>query len=63
MKLHMDMLKLGQVVYVENYPAGIKEAMNLLGRDGGVTRKPLGTITHEHMEQLKAVLKEINLME
>lgn len=63
LKLHMDMLKLGQVVYVENYPAGIKEAMNLLGRDGGVTRKPLGTITHEHMEQLKAVLKEINLME
>jgi 4-hydroxy-tetrahydrodipicolinate synthase len=61
-KLHMDMLTLGEAVYVENYPSGLKEAMRLIGRDGGVTREPVGRVTDESLKNIKKALKEIKAL-
>lgn len=58
-KLHMDMLTLGEAVYVENYPSGLKEAMEMIGRDGGVTREPVGRLSETSREKVKKALKEI----
>ena len=61
-KLHMDMLLLGQAVYVENYPSGLKEAMEMVGRDGGVTREPLGKVSSSSKQKIENVLRKINLI-
>jgi 4-hydroxy-tetrahydrodipicolinate synthase len=62
MKVHLDMVHLGAAAYVENYPSGLKEGMELVGRDGGVTRKPVGRLKPESRAKLKAVLKELKLI-
>ncbi|MDL2264267.1 dihydrodipicolinate synthase family protein [Synergistaceae bacterium OttesenSCG-928-I11] len=58
-KIHMDMLSLGEAVYVENYPSGLKEAMEMIGRDGGVTREPVGRLTKESREKVRLVLQKL----
>lgn len=62
LKLHMDMLYLGQAVYVENYPSGLKEAMEMVGRDGGVTREPLGKVSPSSRLKIENALRKINLI-
>ncbi len=61
-KLHMDLLTLGEAVYVENYPAAIKEALNMLGLQGGHTRAPIGGLTEASKENLSRVLMKLNLL-
>ena len=62
LRVNFELLELGNVIYVENYPSGIKEAMALIGRDGGVTREPVGKVSSSSLEKIKAVLKKINLV-
>jgi 4-hydroxy-tetrahydrodipicolinate synthase len=61
-KLHMDLSTLSEVVYVENYPAAIKEALNMMGLKGGYTRAPIGGLTEASKENLARVLTKLNLI-
>jgi len=62
LRVNFELLELGNAIYVENYPSGIKEAMALVGRDGGVTREPVGKVSSSSLEKIKAALKKINLV-
>lgn len=62
LKINFELLELGNAVYVENYPSGLKEAMALIGRDGGVTREPVGKVSPSSLEKIEMVLKKINLI-
>lgn len=62
MRVNFELLELGNAVYVENYPSGIKEAMTMIGRDGGVTREPVGRVSSSSLEKIKVALKKINLI-
>lgn len=61
-KIHMDLLTLSEAVYVENYPAAIKEALNMLGLNGGYTREPIGGLSDKSRENLSRVLTKLNIL-
>ncbi len=44
------------------FPVVIKEALNLMGMDAGPARAPVGPLTEDKREQLKNVLKNINVI-
>ena len=48
---------LNNIMFVETNPAPVKEALNLMGMKVGACRMPLGPMSGESIEKLKAVLK------
>lgn len=62
-RIHMNLIRLADVVYVENYPAALKEGMALMGLEvnGGYTRSPLGGLSEKSRAALKRVLDELQL--
>ncbi|MGL5722198.1 MAG: 4-hydroxy-tetrahydrodipicolinate synthase [Brevinema sp.] len=48
---------LNNIMFVETNPAPVKEALNLMGMKVGACRMPLGPISGESIEKLKAILK------
>lgn len=56
--IHNRLLPVVRAAYAPNFPAGIKEALNLLGRPGGFPRSPMLPCTEEERERIQAALKE-----
>lgn len=44
------------------FPSVIKEALNMIGRDVGPCRRPIGPLSREAREQLRAVLENMDLL-
>jgi 4-hydroxy-tetrahydrodipicolinate synthase len=45
-----------------SFPAFVKYAMNLRGRPGGFTRKPILSLSEEQQKHVQTVLKELELL-
>lgn len=63
-RLHELMLPLVRetIFGVRNYPAGVKEAINMMGRPVGRTRSPLTAPTAPEKERLRVILKAASLV-
>jgi 4-hydroxy-tetrahydrodipicolinate synthase len=44
------------------FPVVIKEALDLMGMEGGPCRMPVGPLTREQRERLRALLKEMKMI-
>lgn len=47
--------------FIETNPIPIKAAMKLLGTDSGILRLPLTTISDEHLQTLRACMRDVGL--
>jgi 4-hydroxy-tetrahydrodipicolinate synthase len=47
---------------IGTFPANLKAAMNLLGRNGGYPRQPLLPLSSDQTEEVKGVLEKMNLL-
>lgn len=54
--LQLKLLDLVQALFIDVNPVPVKEAMNMMGKDVGECRLPLGELTHQKREILKNVL-------
>jgi len=62
-KMQTQMVKLNQTLFgVGTFPAGVKAALELLGRPGGSPREPIRALNQEQREQIRLVLEETNLL-
>ncbi len=62
-QMQTEMAKLNRTLFgVGTFPAGVKAALELLGRPGGSPREPIQPLNPEQREQLRAVLEEIDLL-
>jgi 4-hydroxy-tetrahydrodipicolinate synthase len=62
-KMHYRLVKLSSVIGYGTFPVGVKEAMNIMGLPGGYTREPAVPLKNEERGNLKAILKELELIE
>ncbi len=60
--IHLKVLELSEVVYVEDYPSALKEGLNMLGFKGGRTRTPLHGLKESSREKLRQVMKNVGLL-
>jgi 4-hydroxy-tetrahydrodipicolinate synthase len=61
-RLHYNLFRLSQVLFVETNPGPIKAAMNLAGHDVGNPRLPLVEVSKITEEKISEVLRKIGLM-
>lgn len=62
LKEHRKLCHLGCILDGQNYPRGIKEGMKLIGREGGVTRNPIGEISDVLQNRIERELQSILLI-
>jgi len=60
--IHLKIIELSEAIYVEDYPAALKEGLNILGFKGGQTRTPLHSLKESSREKLLQVMKNIGLL-
>ena len=61
--MQADMATLNAAMFgVGTFPAGVKAALDLLGRPGGWTRDPIKPLRPEQRDTIRAVLEEIHLL-
>ena len=62
-KMQTQMVKLNRTLFgVGTFPAGVKAALELLGRPGGSPREPIRALNQEQREQIRLVLEETDLL-
>lgn len=61
-RLQTEMVKLSAAFFgVGTFPAGLKAALDLIGRPGGWTRPPIKPVSIEQRRHIQQVLEELNL--
>lgn len=58
-----DVLPLSDALFMETNPIPVKTALNMMGKDAGILRMPLCTMTEEHTEKLRAALVKAGLLD
>ncbi|MEM0332563.1 MAG: 4-hydroxy-tetrahydrodipicolinate synthase [Archaeoglobaceae archaeon] len=61
-ELNLRLLPLFEVLFIETNPMPVKKALDLIGLAGGKPRLPLVELSADKTEKLRAVLKELNLL-
>ncbi len=61
LSLQFKLLPLMSELVARSYPAGIKAALNLLGRTGGHVRFPLSDFDENEIARLRSILRELEL--
>lgn len=59
--LYAKYVKLFSALFIETNPIPVKTALKLLGRDSGILRLPLTTMSDEHFSYLRNVMTEAGL--
>ena len=62
-RLHMELMEMMQLIFVEGNPVGIKGVLNLLGICSKEVRLPLVELTPDTFSKLKAELEKISVFE
>lgn len=62
LELHYELLPLCKALFVETNPIPIKTAMNLCNKSMGELRLPLCEMRTDHLDMLKRVLGQLNLL-
>lgn len=60
-KLQIKLLELINAMFIDVNPIPVKEALNIMGKNAGVTRLPLVPLSDESREKLIAAMKKLNL--
>ena len=61
-ELHHKLLPISRFMFAETNPLVPKKALDLLGVKGGFSRKPLRTITKTTEDQLRKLLRDLDLL-
>jgi 4-hydroxy-tetrahydrodipicolinate synthase len=62
-RLQIDMAKLSEGFFgVGTFPAGVKAALDMLGRPGGWPRDPIKALNAEQRDRIRAVLAGVGLL-
>ena len=60
--LHYELRELNDAMFIETSPVPVKTALALMGTISGEVRPPLARMADDHVAQLKAVLKQYELI-
>jgi len=60
-KIHLELFKLGRVMFVESNPIPVKTAMGILGLCDSALRLPLAPLAPENLPLVKNILTELGL--
>ncbi|NIQ00054.1 MAG: 4-hydroxy-tetrahydrodipicolinate synthase [Nitrospinaceae bacterium] len=60
--LHYELLALNEAMFIETSPVPVKTALSLMGKISGEVRPPLAHMSEEHLTQLKAILRQYDLI-
>ena len=61
-ELYCKYASLFSTLFIETNPMPVKAAMHLLDLDSGVLRLPLTQISEGHLDTLRSVMRELNLV-
>jgi 4-hydroxy-tetrahydrodipicolinate synthase len=61
-EIHLRLLPLFHVLFIESSPGPVKAALEMLGAGTGELRLPLVPVTEATREKVKRVLKDLDLL-
>ena len=61
-KLHYQLMKLNNAMFIETNPIPVKTALSLMGKISLELRPPLSPLSSTHLESLKSTLREYSLI-
>jgi 4-hydroxy-tetrahydrodipicolinate synthase len=61
-KIHRKLIKITDVLFMTANPIPVKAALNLLGKDVGITRLPLAPPSQAVIDALKDSMSELGLL-
>lgn len=61
-KLHYELMALNDALFMDTNPVPVKAALWLMGMISDELRPPLAKLSNEHMDRLKATLKQYSLL-
>ena len=61
-KLHFELMKLNNAMFIETNPIPVKTALGLMGKIDAELRPPLSPMSEENLKSLKTVLQKYSLI-